>query len=206
MKLASIETHERLEAYRKLERRRFQRVKVSLLGRFMLENKTEYPCQVVDMSPGGAALVTPIIGNIGEHVVAYIDHIGRVQGEIARYTDGGFAMTINATARKRDKLASQLTWLANRYVLNLPEDRRHERNTPDNPIVELVLSNGRSHRCRVIDVSLSGAALAIDAKPPIGTQVTIGRMRARVVRHIENGIAVEYAAVQTLETLHENIF
>lgn len=206
MKLASIETHERLEAYRKLERRRFQRVKVSLLGRFMLENKTEYPCQVIDMSPGGASLVTPIIGNIGEHVVAYIDHIGRVEGKIARYTDGGFAMTINATARKRDKLASQLTWLANRYVLNLPEDRRHERVTPENPIAELILANGQSYRCRVIDVSLSGAALATDVRPPIGAQVTIGRMRARVVRHIEHGIAVEYASIQTPETLQENIF
>jgi len=29
-----------------------------------------------------------------------------------------------ATPRKRDKLAAQLTWLANRQILNLPEDRR----------------------------------------------------------------------------------
>jgi hypothetical protein len=26
-------------------------------------------------------------------------------------------MTISATARKRDKLAAQLTWLANRHIL-----------------------------------------------------------------------------------------
>ena len=36
-------------------------------------------------------------------------------------------MTISATPRKRDKLAAQLTWLANRHILNLPEDRRHGR-------------------------------------------------------------------------------
>ena len=33
-----------------------------------------------------------------------------------------------ATKRKQDKLANQLTWLANRQILNLPEDRRHDRS------------------------------------------------------------------------------
>ena len=42
-------------------------------------------------------------------------------------------MTISATPRKRDKLAAQLTWLANRHILGLPEDRRHGRIAPRNP-------------------------------------------------------------------------
>ncbi|MBB4301699.1 hypothetical protein GGD81_000716 [Rhodobium orientis] len=205
MKIASIETHERLEAMRKAERRQFQRVQVSLLGRFMLENRTEYPCQVTDMSPGGASLVTPIIGNIGERVIAYIDHIGRIEGNITRYTEGGFAMSVDATPRKREKLADQLTWLANRYILNLPEDRRHERVIPDNPITDLTLDDGRSYRCQAIDVSLSGAAVVIGVKPAIGTPVTLGKMRARVVRHLEKGIAVEFASVQSEDSIRKNM-
>jgi hypothetical protein len=35
------------------ERRRFQRVSVNLLGRYMLLDRREYPCQVSNMSPGG---------------------------------------------------------------------------------------------------------------------------------------------------------
>ena len=205
MKYAAQDIHQRLETLRNVERRRYQRVKVNLLGRFMLENRTEYPCQVVDMSPGGASLVTPIIGNIDEKVVAYIDHIGRIDGKIIRYTDGGFAMTINGTARKRDKLATQLTWLANRYDLNLPEDRRHDRDIPDNPITDLTLEDGRVYRCRVIDVSLSGAAVSIDVRPAIGTPVKLGKMRARVVRHIDKGIAVEFATIQSPDSLKQNI-
>ena len=58
------------------ERRRHQRVKISVLGRYMLENRREYPCQAVNMSPGGIALVAPVVGNPGERVVAYLDHIG----------------------------------------------------------------------------------------------------------------------------------
>ena len=36
------------------ERRRFQRVRVNLLGRYMLADRREFPCQVLDMSPGAA--------------------------------------------------------------------------------------------------------------------------------------------------------
>ena len=45
-------------------------------------------------------------------------------------------MTIAATPRKRDKLAAQLTWLANRSTLGLPEDRRHDRIVPRNPMLD----------------------------------------------------------------------
>ena len=122
------------------ERRRYQRVKVHLLGRYMLPDRREYPCQVINMSPGGVAMLAPGIGNVGDRVVAYLDHIGRVEGKITRIIDNGFAMTVGATPRKRDKLAAQLTWLANRDILNLPEDRRHDRIVPRNPIAVLTLS------------------------------------------------------------------
>ena len=39
------------------EKRRFQRVRVNLLGRYMLVDRREFPCQVLDMSPGGMARV-----------------------------------------------------------------------------------------------------------------------------------------------------
>src|ERR1700761_3645400 len=109
------------------ERRRFQRVRVHLLGRYMLPDRREYPCQIINMSPGGLALLAPGSGNVGDRVIAYLDHIGRVEGKITRIIDNGFAMTVAATARKRDKLAAQLTWLAHRDSLNLPAHRPHNR-------------------------------------------------------------------------------
>src|ERR1700755_115865 len=119
---------------RNQERRRFQRVRVNLLGRYMLSDRREFPCQVINMSPGGIAMGAPVGGQPGERVIAYIDHLGRLEGHVARPFPNGFAMTIAATARKRDKLAAQLTWLANRHLLDSPEDRRHGRMAPRNPI------------------------------------------------------------------------
>ena len=44
------------------ERRRFQRVRVNLLGRYMLPDRREFPCQVINMSPGGMAVLAPVSG------------------------------------------------------------------------------------------------------------------------------------------------
>src|ERR1700691_5871647 len=129
------------------EHRRYQRVKVDLLGRYMLEDRREFPCQVVDMSPGGMAVIAPQCGRLGERVVAYIDHIGRLEGLIARIFPSGFSMTISASQRKRDKLAAQLTWLANRSILDLPEDRRHGPIVPRNTIGRLIMPNGVHLTC-----------------------------------------------------------
>ena len=189
------------------ERRRHQRVKVNLLGRFMLSDRREYPCQVVNMSPGGMLLMAPVQGKTGERVIAYVDHLGRLEGEIARLVENGFAMTISATIRKRDKLAAQLTWLANRDILNLPEDRRHGRFVPKNPMARLILPNGTNVTCRVIDLSASGAAISIapNLRPPVGAAVTIGKTSGRVVRHIENGFAIEFTRLQHPDSIEDNV-
>jgi hypothetical protein len=187
------------------ERRRFQRVKVHLLGRYMLPDRREFPCQVVNMSPGGLALLGPGIGQVGDRVIAYLDHIGRVEGKITRIIDNGFAMTVGATPRKRDKLAAQLTWLANRDILNLPEDRRHDRIVPRNPVVVLTLEDGIKMNVRIIDLSLSGAAISAEKRPPVNTQVMLGRIPARIVRHLDEGFALEFAHEQSAETLEDSV-
>jgi hypothetical protein len=187
------------------ERRRFQRVRVNLLGRYMLADRREFPCQVVNMSPGGMAVIAPVGGAPGERVIAYVDHLGRLEGRIARVFQNGFAMTISATSRKRDKLAAQLTWLANRHILGLPEDRRHGRIVPRNPIGRLVMPNGVNVTCRIIDVSQSGAGIATDQRPPIGALVTLGKVQGRVVRHLEDGFAVEFTRLQHPDFLEENV-
>jgi hypothetical protein len=188
------------------ESNKYQRVKVSVLGRYMLADRREFPCQVLEMSPGDAVVIAPVAGVVGEKVIAYIDHIGRIEGTILNQMDGGFLMDIAASPRKRDKMAAQLTWLANKDVLNLPEDRRHERVVPDIRHSTVVLDDGRRYNCKIIDISLSGAAVELDVRPAMGTPVTLGRMRARVVRHFQNGVGVEFTSAQEMLTvLQQNL-
>ncbi|MGA7152784.1 MAG: PilZ domain-containing protein, partial [Pseudolabrys sp.] len=133
--------------------------------------------------------------------------LGVPGGKAARVLENGFAMTIAATLRKRDKLAAQLTWLANRQILNLPEDRRHDRFALRNAMARLVLPNGTNVACRVIDLSQSGAAIGIspDLRPAVGVVVTIGKTQGRVVRHIEDGVAIEFMRLQHPDFVEDNV-
>jgi hypothetical protein len=174
------------------ERRRHQRVKVVLTGRYMLEDRREYDCQTIDISPGGAAFAGPAKGGVGQRVVAYLSQIGRVEGVITRHFDEGFAISMKLPVIKREKLADQLTWLANRQGLGMAEDRRHERIAPLFAHTTLKLPNGQEFLGKLVDISISGAALTVSEKPPIGSPVVIGQTGAQVVRHFEGGIAVEF--------------
>jgi hypothetical protein len=153
------------------------------------------------MSAGGMALLSPAICETGERIVAYLDVIGRIEGIVVRPSDGGFAVRIVAGPHKREKIVNQLTWLINRDRLGLSEGRRHERVVPRNPSSKLILPNGEIYDCRVIDVSLSGASIASDVRPPIGAGVVLGRMRGRVVRHHDKGLAIQFADLQDPDSL-----
>lgn len=187
------------------ERRRHQRVEISLLGRYMLEDKREFPCLTTDMSPGGLACVAPVRGAIGERVVAYLDQIGRVEGKIVRHSERGFAVQFSLPYIKREKIANQLTWLVNRDTLGMPEDRRHERIVPYRRHAILKIEGDREHVVKLIDVSVSGAAISTTAKPAIGTKVILGQTPGHVVRIFEGGIAISFDKVITAESFDENI-
>lgn len=172
----------------------------------MLADRQEYPCQTLDISPGGVLLMAPVRGQVGERVVIYLEHVGRIEGEVTRHIPQGFAMSIAAAPRKRDKLASQLTWLANRQALGLPEDRRHERITPHVLTTVVRLESGRELKAKLIDVSMSGAALTLEAtQPAIGCPVTVGSTTAKVVRHFKGGIAVEFRLPLSPDRFDETI-
>jgi hypothetical protein len=192
-------------ASKPIEQRRHQRVKVTVLGRYMLADKREYPCQTLDMSVGGVSLFAPVRGALGERVIVYLDQLGRIEGLIARHTKNGFALSMSLPLMKREKLAEQLTWLVNRDALGMVEDRRHDRVTPRANRTVLRLADGQTHPVKIIDISLSGAALAAEIQPELGSPVVIGQTTGKVVRHFMGGIAVEFARPISVDGFDENV-
>ena len=79
------------------------------------------------------------------------------------------------------------------------------RIIPRNPYSTLVLADGTTTECLVKDVSASGIAVSADIVPPIGTAVAVGKVVGRVVRHFEDGFAVQFAQLQELDTVEELI-
>ena len=178
------------------ERRSFNRVTVDLLGRFMREDRSEHSCRAENMSPGDAAILSDISPHPDERIIVYFDHIGRLEGKVLRTYPGGFVLIWRVGERKREKLAAQLTWFANRHELDLPEDRRHERIAPTTQQVEMTLGDGRRYKVDIIDLSLSGAAVRSTVRPALGSPILLGTTKGRVVRYLDEGFAVEFAAIK----------
>ncbi len=79
--------------------------------------------------------------------------------------------------------------------------RAHPRFVPLNPNAILTLPGGKREPARIIDLSATGAALEVDARPAIGSVVAVGSLPARVIRQLPNGFAVAFMKVQSLTTV-----
>jgi hypothetical protein len=177
----------------------YRRFGLPLNGRFMRAGKDEYACQIVDLSVGGASLkvlgdtATPI--SPGETVIAYIDRVGGLEGPVVRVEPNGFSFRFTATQHKREKLAAQITWLLNEEELVGAAGRRHQRIAVRDRSATLALVGGIFLSCLILDVSVSGASIACEARPDIGTEVYLGRLRAWVVRHHLEGLGLQFAEI-----------
>ncbi len=175
------------------DERRHRRVVVSLPVRFLAEGGDEYRAVVFDMSAGGASLTSEARPELGARIVLYVDDIGRCEGHVIRHHDYGFAVKLITTQNRRDRIAERLTYHANRHRLRDEDLRRYERADLDQE-ARCILPDGAEIACRVLDLSLSGAAIAIDPRPRIGAEITVGRMQGHVVRHIPQGVAIRFLA------------
>lgn len=70
--------------------------------------------------------------------------------------------------------------------------RRHERVVPEHSSALVRTNDGTTIRAKVLDVSLSGAAIESSLRPPLRSEISLGKLDATVVRHLPNGFAVEF--------------
>lgn len=174
----------------------FYSVNVDLEGRLMREDYSEQKCKIGRMSPALASFICASQPKIGERIVSYVDQVGRLEGIVSHINQDCFEVVINATPRKQGKLAAQLTWLANKHEMQDADDRRHEREYVGDQNSEIRLEDGRTYPCKIIDLSVSGAAFEVSIRPEIGTIVWLGSMKGHIVRHFDTGISMEFSSVR----------
>lgn len=181
------------------ERRKHQRVAFEAKGRFLAPDGSEHECSIRDMSLGGIALSAGIQIELGENVIVYLDEFGRFEGKVVRVYEGGFAIETAIAGPRRERLAQRLEALARGEKIEVSARRAFARYAPGEAGLEessvLTMDDGSSIPCRIIDMSLGGAQVAVDERPPIGANVSIGRMTGRVVRHTEAGIGIQFTNI-----------
>ena len=183
----------------------FGSVQQTLFGRFMLPDMSEHPCQVQGISLDGATFLTSTVPAPGQSIVAYLEEVGRVEATSAEPIDGGFHVTFALTGARRDRFESRLKWLVDKQTGNTAEDRRHARYEPTQKTSQITMPDGREYPCEVMDISLSGAGVKVDVMPSLGTYILLGKMRGRVVRYLDNGIAIEFVKLLDRSQLTEHV-
>lgn len=133
------------------------------------------------------------VPRVGEHLIVYLDHVGRLEGNIESTSKSGFVMSIFGSDRKREKLAERIEWLKENHHFSTHADRRHDRIQPTNKNSMIRLDDGRTYPVEIIDISLSGAAFSAPVQPAIGTSISLAGMQGKVVRLFDDGIAIEFA-------------
>ena len=171
-----------------------------IFGRFMLPDMSEHPCQVSSIDADGATLLSEHVVEPGTAIIAYLEDIGRVDGTLETVTKGGFYVAFNLTGKRRERMARRVEWFEN----SDPTQRRDDRFVPRESVSQISLSDGREYECEVLDISVSGASVKTNVLPSIGTYLSLGKMRGRVVRYTADGIGIEFMRQLDSEKLTED--
>lgn len=174
------------------DRRRHKRVTIEIEGRFLNDDGEDHVLRTQDLSCSGALVEAERRPHEGSDVVCYFSELGRVATTVIRHTPDGFAIRFKASQHKKDKLADRLTWLLNREVLALQEDRQAPRYVTEGAAL-VERADGRQVQCRVVDISLSGASFEADGPPPfVGENIRAGNLVGEVVRRSGNMFAIRF--------------
>ena len=181
------------------DRRRHERIDLCVNGRLMVPDGQEFSCKVTDISLVGIALDSDADVLINDHLIIYLDDLGRFEGPVCRFLKEGFAIELKLADTHRVKVEERIQWLSNMQrgendeAANL---RQFQRHLPDSRSLgttsKIILDNGEQVDCKVLDMSLSGVLVGTQLRLPIGSPVTIGRMKGHVVRHYPEGLGIQF--------------
>ncbi len=175
---------------------------ITLIGRFMRQDKTEYPCRVKELTTERALLLTDAELEEGERIVAYVEDAGRLEGTVNPLPEPGqYELRLELSPAGRERLARKIEWIHSKERGEGVEKRRHERYRPRNSKSQILLEDGRRYDCEIIDISVSGASVRAPVLPAIGTPVMLGKTRGRVVRHHSEGFAIQFLRLLPAQTL-----
>ncbi len=195
---------ERAEA----ERRQRQRLNLPIEVKFLVEGSEEAQGQIVDISANGTLIESEAKPDLASKVICHFHRIGCYEGTVNRHTDDGFAVKFGSRPSTQERLIERLMLAATIGVEEPSDQRRHLRVTVDRETT-LEYETGRTKKCVITDMSVSGLAVETIERPALQTKVRVGQMEGRVVRHTDNGFAIEFLGLNPnvpTRSLSESIF
>jgi len=175
------------------ERREYERVSVALPGILSVPSEpTVKKCTVIDLSAGGARLKYDDAPPAPDRIAALsIEGFGIFEGITVWDCDAEYGMRFLFGESERQHLIQSLSVFAAEGLAAVTALRKSER-WPQMSQLCFVRPNGQQYLCEVSNISFYGVALKTTERPPLQELVRIGETYGRVVRHSEDGVAIEF--------------
>jgi hypothetical protein len=177
----------------KNELRRYRRIPLDLPARIVVNAIDEYEGRLVNISPGDLAVKVDAPVVVGDAAVIYIKGLDVIEGRIARVMPDGFALSFMLSKRRRAMLVEQLMLRTNgERAADLKDRRSSPRHQAGEQRMACRLPDGGSLFVRILDRSADGVSVDSPRKPPVGSEIFIGRTRSIVMRHTPRGFVAVY--------------
>jgi hypothetical protein len=174
------------------DQREYERIATALAGKlFVPAEESTSDCQVINLSAGGACVKCDEPPPLDAFVVLYIEGFGRFECVATRYERGELGIKFVCKETKRQRLLTDIANFIAGGIANTTRLRRHPRMASASA-GHFARADGELVPCDLLDISLQGLSLRTKVRPPIGEIVNLGLTRGRVIRHHEEGIAIQF--------------
>lgn len=168
-----------------------QKYKIILPALCWGRGRPEFYAVTDGLSSSGIRFRSSTMPLVDEEITCSIRHVGQLNGRVVRSGSQAFLVRVLAKKHILDAVAREMRWLSAQQETRVVP-RAHPRITPTRTDVTIELVDGRVLPARLLDVSASGVAFAIDEPLEIGNLILIGRTWARIACHFENGVGAAF--------------
>ncbi|NWG70778.1 MAG: PilZ domain-containing protein [Parvularculaceae bacterium] len=178
----------------KNELRRYRRIPLDLPAHVVVNTVDEYEGRLVNISPGDLAVkLDPGHIVVGDAAVVSIKGLDVIEGRVARVMPDGFALSFMLSKRRRTILVEQLMLRANsNHAAGLKDRRSAPRHVGNEQRMACRLPDGASLFVKILDRSVDGVSVDSPRRPPVGSEIWMGRTRSIVMRHTMRGFVAVY--------------
>ncbi|MEM8770115.1 MAG: PilZ domain-containing protein [Pseudomonadota bacterium] len=185
----------------KTEARRYRRISLNLPAHITVNTVDEYEGRLLNISPGGLAVMAETNASVGDAVSIRITGLDEIEGTIARLLPDGLGVSFRLSKSRRARLTEQLMLRVNEKFGEGLGDRRFSlRHRGSSERIACRLADGASLYVKLIDNSVDGISVEAPRKPAIGAEIHVGRRRGIVIRHTPRGFVVVYEAAAAEQT------
>lgn len=179
------------------EQRRHVRREIPLEVNFVLRDGTEAHGQIENISAGGALIRADADVQIGDRIIVRVHEVGHFPAVVTRLADKDMAVEFKIRRERAARIADMLICLVNGN--KKPKENRLEVRAAGQFVSQLTLEDGQVLSCQVIDFSTSGASVAVEPMPRLGSKVRLGKTQAHVVHTNDGVIGLSFATLEQNE-------